>query len=126
MDSLIALGTTASVAYGIYVIYQMLNNRMGNMTHYLYFESAGMILTLVSMGKFFESRAKGRTGEAISRLVALRPATAVLFQDGKEREIPLSQVSVGDILVVRPGQTVPVDGGDRKRQFFDRRINADG
>lgn len=78
--------------------------------HDLYFESAGMILALVTLGKYFETRAKKRTGEAISKLMDLRPQTATVQRDGQELTVPIEQVKVGDLVVVRPGQGVPVDG----------------
>jgi cation transport ATPase len=104
MDSLIAVGSGAAVVYGIISIARSTGSTE------LYFESAVMILTLVTLGKYFEARSRGRTGEAISRLVALRPDTAQLLRDGKEVTVPLSEVKVGDLLVVRPGSRIPVDG----------------
>nr|WP_122012895.1 heavy metal translocating P-type ATPase [Maliibacterium massiliense] len=117
MDSLIAIGSTAAVVYGIYAIYKI-GFGMGHgdmaLVHQfsmdLYFESAGMILTLITLGKFLEARAKGRTSEAISKLVDLAPKMAAVLREGVEVEVPVEQVVVGDILVVRPGARVPVDG----------------
>lgn len=117
MDSLIAIGSTASFVYGIFAIYRMsygLGN--GNMElvhryyHDLYFESAAMILALITVGKYLEARSKGKTSEAITRLIDLAPKTAVVERDGQELEIPVEQVQVGDILIVRPGSSIPVDG----------------
>ncbi len=117
MDSLIAVGSAAAVIYGVFAIYQMgfgLGRRdMELVAKYhmdLYFESAGMILTLITMGKFLETRSKGKTGEAISRLMDLAPKTATVLRDGAEVEIPVEEVQVGDRVVVRPGQSIPVDG----------------
>ena len=117
MDSLIAVGSAAAVIYGVFAIYQMgFGLGRGDMElvakyHMdLYFESAGMILTLITMGKFLETRSKGKTGEAISRLMDLAPKTATVLRDGTEVEIPVEEVQVGDRVVVRPGQSIPVDG----------------
>ena len=102
MDSLIAVGSAAGILYSLF------NVIFGEMT--LYFESSGMILTLVTLGKFLETRSKGRTGEAIEKLMDLSPKTAVVRKDGQEREIPVDEVQVGDLIVVRPGARIPVDG----------------
>lgn len=117
MDSLIAIGSTAAIAYGIFVIYRIGHALgMGDMMmadHYLmdiYFETAGTILTLITLGKFLEARSKGKTSEAISKLMDLAPKTATVLRDGKETEIPVEQVQVGDVVVIRPGQSIPVDG----------------
>ena len=76
----------------------------------LYFESAGMILALITLGKYLETRSKGKTGEAISRLMDLAPKTATVLRGGQEAVIPVEEVAVGDLIVVRPGQAIPVDG----------------
>ena len=117
MDSLIAVGSAAAVVYGVFAIYQMGyglgHGDMERVAKYhmdLYFESAGMILTLVTLGKFLETRSKGRTGEAITRLMDLAPKTATVLRDGGEVELPVEEVQVGDRVVVRPGQSIPVDG----------------
>jgi Cu+-exporting ATPase len=117
MDSLIAVGSTAAVVYGVFAIYQMGwglgHGDMELVAKYhmdLYFESAGMILALITMGKFLETRSKGKTGEAISRLMDLAPKTAHVIRGGVETEIPVEEVQVGDRVVVRPGQSIPVDG----------------
>ena len=117
MDSLIAVGSSAAVIYGVFAIYQMGyglgHGDMDRVAKYhmdLYFESAGMILTLITMGKFLETRSKGKTSQAITRLMDLTPKTARVLRDGKEEEIPVEQVRVGDRIVVRPGQSIPVDG----------------
>jgi Cu+-exporting ATPase len=109
MDSLIAIGTSAAFIYGIYAIVQILN---GN-TEYamnLYFESAGVIITLILLGKYLENVAKGKTSEAIKKLMGLSPKTATIIYDGKEMTIPIDEVEAGDILVVKPGEKIPVDG----------------
>ena len=117
MDSLIAVGSAAAVVYGIFAIYQigfgLGSGDMEQVAKYhmnLYFEGAGMILTLITLGKFLETRSKGKTGEAIERLMDLAPKTASVLRDGTEVEIPVEDVRVGDRIVVRPGQSIPVDG----------------
>lgn len=117
MDSLIALGSTAAVVYGVYAIYKIgmgLGMQDMSMVHTfmmdLYFESAGMILTLITFGKFLEARAKGQTSEAISKLIELAPKTALKSINGKEVEIPIEDVTSGDILIVKAGISIPVDG----------------
>ena len=117
MDSLIALGTTASVGYGVFAIYKI-GYGLGHMdtdmvmrySMDLYFESAGVVLSLITLGKFFEARAKGRTSDAIRKLMDLSPKTAVVERNGIEEEIPVENVVKGDIVIVKPGQSVPVDG----------------
>ena len=117
MDSLIALGSSASFLYSVFAIYAIgYHLGRGNLDlahHYgmeLYLEGAAMILTLITVGKFMETRSKGKTSEAISKLIDLAPKTATVLREGREQEIPAEQVVVGDILVVRPGQSIPVDG----------------
>ncbi len=117
MDSLIAVGSIAAVIYGVFAIYQMAyglgHGDMERVAKYhmdLYFESAGMILTLITLGKFLETRSKGKTSQAISRLMDLAPKTAHVVREGVETEIPVEEVRVGDRVVVRPGQSIPVDG----------------
>ena len=117
MDTLVAIGASAAVAYGVYAIFAM-GFGMGHgdwelvaaFSMDIYFESAGTILTLITMGKFLEARSKGRTGEAIRKLMDLAPKTAVVVRNGVEVEIPIEEVVLNDIVVVRPGQSVPVDG----------------
>ena len=117
MDTLVAIGSSAAVAYGVYAIFAM-GYGMGhgdwelvsNFSMDIYFESAGTILTLITMGKFLEARSKGRTGDAIRKLMDLAPKTAVVIRNGAEVEIPVEEVVINDIVVVRPGQSVPVDG----------------
>lgn len=117
MDSLIAIGSGAAAAFGVYAIYKMAyalgDGDMATVHHFamnLYFESAAMILTLITLGKFFEARAKGKTSEAIAKLMDLAPKTATVIRDGKERVIPLEEVRIGDIVEVKAGESIPVDG----------------
>ena len=117
MDSLIAVGSSAAVIYGVFALYQM-GYGLGHgdlelVEQYhmdLYFESAGMILTLITLGKFLETRSKGKTSQAITRLMDLAPKTAMVLRDGAEVEVPVEDVAVGDLIVVRPGGRIPVDG----------------
>ncbi|MHB1314901.1 MAG: heavy metal translocating P-type ATPase [Christensenellales bacterium] len=117
MNSLIAIGSGAAMVYGIFAIYRIGyglgygDTMVVDMyTMNLYFESAAVILTLITLGKYLESRAKGKTSSAISRLVSLAPPVATVIRDGLESEIPIEEVHVGDRIVVRTGQSVPVDG----------------
>ena len=117
MDSLIAIGSGASIAYGIYAIYKIAfaigQGDMGTVHHFamdVYFESAAMILTLITLGKYFEARAKGKTSEAITKLMDLAPKTATVIRDGKEEVVEASDVVKGDIVVVKAGESIPVDG----------------
>ena len=117
MDSLIALGSGASLAYGIYALYKIAYGfGYGDMemvhqfTHDLYFEGAGTILTLITLGKFLEARAKGRTSDAINKLLNLAPKKATVVRDGVEQVIPAEEVEKGDLLIVKAGESVPVDG----------------
>jgi Cu+-exporting ATPase len=104
MDVLVALGS--SVAY-LYSCGVLLDPRMG---HHVYFETSAVIITLIKLGKMLESRSKGRTGGAIRKLIGLRPKTARVIQNGAETEIPIARVRVGDRVLVRPGERIPVDG----------------
>ncbi|MDD6022217.1 MAG: heavy metal translocating P-type ATPase [Oscillospiraceae bacterium] len=117
MDSLIALGSSAAVIYGIYAIYKIgaaLGRNDLQTAHAfmmdVYFESAGVILTLITLGKFFEAGAKGKTTGAIEKLMDLSPKTATVIRDGKEYTVAADDVAVGDILSVRSGERIPVDG----------------
>ncbi|MCL2373911.1 MAG: heavy metal translocating P-type ATPase [Treponema sp.] len=107
MDSLIAKGTGAAFAYSFYLTYR--NIFAGGM-YEPYYEISGVILTLIALGKFFEARTKGKTGEAIKKLMGLAPKTARIVRDGEETEVYVDEVTVGDIIVVRPGEKMPVDG----------------
>jgi cation transport ATPase len=117
MDSLIAIGTSAAFLYGVYAIYKI-GYGLGHMdmdlvmkySMDLYFESAAIVLALITLGKFLEARAKGRTSDAIKKLIDLSPKTALVERKGIEEEIPVENVIKGDIIVVKPGQSVPVDG----------------
>lgn len=109
MDSLITIGTLAAVLYSMYSTYLVYQGQ-AHAAHNLYYESAGVILTLITLGKSLEARSKGRTGEAVQKLMGLAPRTAVLLLNGEEKEIPLDEVEEGDLLLVRPGSRVPVDG----------------
>jgi Cu+-exporting ATPase len=117
MDSLIAVGTSAALIYGVFAIYRIgygLSTDDGTLVmkyaHDLYFESAGVILTLITFGKFLEARAKGRTSEAIKKLMDLTPKTALVEINGIEGEIPVEALVLGDIIIVKPGKRVPADG----------------
>lgn len=107
MDSLVAVGAGAAFIYSTVVLFAIL---LGYPPSHFYFESAGTILTLVTVGKYLESRSKGKTTEAITKLLDLAPKTATILRNGEELTVPISDVSVGDIIVVRPGGKIPVDG----------------
>lgn len=117
MDSLVAIGSGAAMLYGLFSMFRMAYGLgHGDMTvvheyaHALYFESAAMILTLVTVGKYLEARSKSKTSDALGKLVDLAPKTAVVIRDGEERTIPAEQVAAGDMVVIRPGESIPVDG----------------
>ncbi len=117
MDSLIAVGSTASLAYGIFEIFRMSyglgNGNMALVHKYhmdLYFETAAMIPALITLGKYLEALSKGKTSEAINRIMNLSPKKAIVIRDGEEVEIPAEDLAVGDIAAVRPGMSVPADG----------------
>lgn len=117
MDTLIAVGSGAALAYGIFVLFRLAAAFgdmdyviIGHYKHQLYFESAAMILTLITLGKYLESKAKGRAGDAVRQLMDLSPKTATVLRDEKEYVIPIEQVRVGDILVIRSGGRIQVDG----------------
>ena len=112
MDTLVALGSGASFVYSTYVLFKMTAD-VGMAHHYLhefYFESAAMILTLITVGKMLEARSKGKTTDALKSLMKLAPKTAIILVDGVETEVPIEQVKKGDIFVVRPGEQISVDG----------------
>lgn len=109
MDSLIAVGTTAAVAFSLYNTFQIAKGNF-EAVHSLYFESAGVIITLILLGKLLEAVSKGKTGEAIKKLMGLAPKTAFVIQNGAETEIPVEEVEIGDIIIVKPGSKIPVDG----------------
>ncbi|MCI9119325.1 MAG: heavy metal translocating P-type ATPase [Flavonifractor sp.] len=117
MDSLIAIGSAAAMVYGIAALFQIAwglghgdAERVSRWSMDLYFESAGMILTLITLGKFLETRSRGKTSQAITRLMDLAPKTAMVLREGTEVELPVEEVRVDDLIVVRPGGRIPVDG----------------
>lgn len=119
MDSLIAVSSSAAILYGIVVLYRVLlilpegaahTAHAAHLAHDVYFESAAMILTLITVGKYLEKRQKGKTGEAIEKLIALTPDTATVERDGKEITVAASQIRVGDTVIVRAGGRIPIDG----------------
>ena len=117
MDSLIAIGSGAAVLYGVFALFRIVYglghgqlDLVARYSHDLYFESASMILTLITLGKFLEARSKGRTSDAIAKLMDLAPKTATVIRSGQEVEIPVAELVVGDIIVIRPGESIPVDG----------------
>lgn len=117
MDSLIAVGSGSALVYGIFSLYKMIfaladynEQAMHAAGMELYFESSVMILTLITLGKFLEARAKGKTGDAIRKLMELAPDTATVIRDGETVVVPLSEVRLGDTVQVKPGERVPVDG----------------
>ena len=117
MDTLVALGSSAAFVYSTYALFAMTDAQMkGDMAgvmaymHEFYFESAAMILTLITVGKMLEARSKGRTTDALKSLMKLAPKTAVVLQNGAEVEVSIDQVKKGDMFVVRPGENIPVDG----------------
>ena len=117
MDTLVALGSGASFLYSVYALFAMTDAQVkGDMAavmaymHEFYFESAAMILTLITVGKMLEARSKGKTTDALKSLMKLAPKTAVLLQDGQEVTVSIEEVQAGDIFVVRPGENIPVDG----------------
>lgn len=117
MDSLIAVGSGAALIYGVFAIYRIgyglghgIDTLVSRYSMDLYFESSGMILTLITVGKYLETRSKGKTSQAIAKLIDLTPKTALILRDGTESEIPVEEVQIGDILVVKPGSSIPVDG----------------
>lgn len=111
MDSLVAIGTLAAFLYSLYTTIQIANGQIQGMHHHqLYYESAGIIIALILLGKYLESKSKGKTSEAIKKLMGLQPKTAIVLVDGKEVETPIEEVGIGDIILVKPGTKIPVDG----------------
>ncbi len=117
MDTLVALGSTAAFVYSTYALFAMTDAQMRNdhaavmgYMHEFYFESAAMILTLITVGKMLEARSKGRTTDALKGLMKISPKTAVVVRGGSEEKVPVEEVAVGDLFVVRPGESIPVDG----------------
>ena len=117
MDTLVALGASAAFVYSTYALFAMTRAQadmdMDGVMHYMmefYFESAAMILTLITVGKMLEARSKGKTTDALKGLMKLAPKTAIVVRDGAETEVPIDQVQKGDLFVMRPGENIPVDG----------------
>ncbi|MBR2098641.1 MAG: heavy metal translocating P-type ATPase, partial [Firmicutes bacterium] len=117
MDTLVALGSSAAFGYSLVELFAMIlaqgngdHPRVMELGMNLYFESAAMIPTLITVGKMLEARSKGKTTDALKGLMKLAPKTAVLWKDGAETEVPIETVQVGDLFVVRPGESIPVDG----------------
>ena len=117
MDTLVALGSAASFAWSTYVLLAMTGAQIAGDTaqveaymHEFYFESAAMIVTLITVGKMLEAKSKGKTTDALKGIMKLAPKTAILFENGEEKEVPIEQVKIGDIFVVKPGASIPVDG----------------
>ncbi|WP_040208449.1 heavy metal translocating P-type ATPase [Neobacillus jeddahensis] len=109
MDSLIAIGTSAAFLYGIFAIFQIYGGNI-DYAYDLYFEAAGVIITLILLGKYLEAVTKGKTSEAIKKLMGLAPKTAIVIRNGMEVEISIEEVEVGDLIIVKPGEKMPVDG----------------
>ena len=110
MDSLIALGTSAAFLYSLYHTYLIMIGEVVDPMGVLYYETAGVIVTLILLGKALEAITKGRTGEALKKLLGLAPKTAIILHQGQEKEIPIEEVEIGDIILVKPGAKIPVDG----------------
>ena len=110
MDTLVALGAAAAFGYSVYAMFMMIGTGNHEYMHELYFESAGTILTLITLGKLLEARSKGKTTSALKSLIKLAPQTATLVQDGKEIVVPVEQVKINDIFAVKVGESIPVDG----------------
>ena len=117
MDSLIAIGSFSAIIYGIYAIY-MIGFGLGHnnlelvsrFSNDLYFESAGTILTLITVGKYLETKSKGKTSEAINKLINLAPKTAIVLKNEKEIEVEVKDIKKEDIIIIKPGYSIPVDG----------------
>ncbi len=109
MDSLIAIGTGSAILYGLYAVLKIISGH-NHYVHELYFESAATIITLITLGKFLENISKGKTSEAIKKLIGLRPNVALIIKDGNEITVDIDKVNVGDIVIVKPGEKIPVDG----------------
>ena len=107
MDVLVAMGTSAAFFYSLYNAFTVPAEQIH---HYLYFEASAVVITLITFGKYLEAVAKGRTSEAIKKLMGLAPKTARVIRGSEEIDIPIEEVEVGDIVVVRPGEKIPVDG----------------
>ena len=108
MDSLVAIGTGSAFLYSLFMTFTVSSNPMN--AHHLYYESAAVVVTLVMLGKYMESRSKGKTSEAIRKLMELAPDTAVLYENGTEREVETASVRKGQHLLIKPGSRIPLDG----------------
>ncbi len=109
MDSLIAMGTSAAIIYSLFSVFRIAGGELAAVEE-LYFETAGIIITLILLGKTLEAVSKGRTSASIKKLMGLKPKTATVLQEGREIELPIDEVEPGDMILVRPGERVPVDG----------------
>ena len=109
MDSLIAIGTSAAVTYSLYSVWQIYNGNVQAVAS-LYFDTAGVIITLIMFGKLLETISKGKTSDAIKKLMGLAPKTATVIYDGEQVQIPIEEVAKGDVILVKPGEKIPVDG----------------
>jgi len=109
MDTLVAMGTAAAYLYSIYATLRIAGGQ-GHFVHSLYYESAAAIITLITLGRFLEARSKARAGSAIKKLLSLAPPLATVLHDGKEKTVPASKVTEGDLIIVKPGERFPVDG----------------
>lgn len=109
MDSLVAIGTTSAVLFSLYNTYRIIQGDFMAVES-LYYETAGVIIALILLGKSLEAVSKGKTSEAIKKLMGLAPKTAIVIEDGKEIEVPIDEVEIGDIILVKPGEKIPVDG----------------
>lgn len=110
MNTLIAIGTSAAYFYSLIAVVRPGLFATGMMAAHLYFDTSAMIIALVLLGRFLEARARGQTSEALKRLIGMQPKTALVIRDGEQREIPVEDVQIGDLILVRPGQRIPVDG----------------
>jgi len=110
MNTLIAVGTSAAYLYSVLAVLFPAFFAAGGLEPHLYFDTSAMIIALILLGRFLEARAKGQTSEAIKKLIGLQPRTALVIRDGEEKEIPVEEVQVGDLITVRPGERIPVDG----------------
>lgn len=108
MDSLVAIGTGSAFLYSLVMTIQIPGNE--HAVHHLYYESAAIVITLIMLGKYMESRSKGKTSEAIRKLIALAPDTSILIRDGEEVEVPTDEITEGEILLIKPGSKIPLDG----------------
>ena len=109
MDSLVAIGTSSAILFSVYNTYQIIIGNFGAVDA-LYYETAGVIIALILLGKSLEAVSKGKTSEAIKKLMGLAPKTATIISNGKEIELPIEDVEIGDVILVRPGEKIPVDG----------------